>query len=293
MNLRTVLVLLLAAVCGISAALGISRLQIPSSPGGVTQETVKIVVAKVDMSRGHMISPEMLTTAEWPKSVVLEGTITEMDNALDRATLLQFKAGEPILETKLASKGSGRGLAALVPKGMRACTIQASRTASNIAGFLLPGNHVDILLTVRGNFNDGTGGGTTTTLLQMIQVLAVDQRLDAPAENKVDPKNLRSVTLLVTPDQAALLDLGQTLGQLALSLRNPEDKEEARTRPATLADIRYLQQKPVHKQVGNAGDGTIAPAVLELPIEDAEPQQYKIRTLRGSHAGQVWIDASS
>ena len=67
-----------------------------------------------------------------------------------------------------------------------------------------------------------TGGGSTTTLLQNVEILAVDQKVDGPADNKVDSTNLRSVTLLVTPDQAAKLSLGQSKGTLHLTLRNPE-----------------------------------------------------------------------
>src|SRR5262249_33279263 len=86
---------------------------------------------------------------------------------------------------------------------------------------------------------------STTTLLQSVEILAVDQQLDAPADNKTNPRDLGSVTLLVTPAQAALLDLGQNLGLLTLSLRNPDDKDEAKTTPATLADVRFHQEKPI------------------------------------------------
>ena len=162
-----------------------------------------------------------------------------------RTILASVQAGEPLLNTKLADRDAGRGLAALVPEGMRAVTIQTSRVASNVAGFVLPGNRVDVLLTLRGGNHDATGGGSSTTLLQAVEILAVDQRLDAPTENRVDPKLLRSVTLLVTPDQAGLLDLGQNMGTLSLSLRNPEDLAEAQTDPATVNLLRFTQRQPV------------------------------------------------
>jgi pilus assembly protein CpaB len=188
-------------------------------------------------------------------------------------------AGEPILESKLASRDSGRGLAALIPEGMRAYTIQTSRVASNVAGFILPGNSVDVLLTLKGNYNDTTGGGSTTTLLQAVEILAVDQRLDAPVDNKINPRELGSVTLLVTPEQAALLDLGQNMGTLTLSLRNPEDAAESLARPATVNDIRFRQEKPVEK---SEGDSPI------LGSGDGE-EVLEIVTLRGSHRGRVLV----
>jgi Flp pilus assembly protein CpaB len=77
-----------------------------------------------------------------------------------------------------------------------------------------------------------------------VEILAVDQRIDAPADNKVDIKELRSVTLLVTPHQANLLDLGQNKGTLHLALRNLQDDQDSNIRPATLADLRFRHEKP-------------------------------------------------
>ena len=94
----------------------------------------------------------------------------------------------------------------------------SGRSAVSLAGCVLPGNHVDVLLTVHlsGGRNDETGRSSTATVLQAVEVLAVAQRLDAPTENEVDLRELRSVTLLVTPQQANLLDLGQNKGKLTL-----------------------------------------------------------------------------
>src|SRR5262249_56623723 len=124
-------------------------------------------------------------------------------------------------------------------------TISTTTLASGVAGFILPGSKVDVLLTVtRTGTSDPTGGGQTSTLLQDVEILAVDQLVKAPADNRVDPKELRSVTLLVTPQQAAKLDLGQNKGILHLSLRNPEDHAPAVTRPATLADLGLYAEPP-------------------------------------------------
>ena len=139
-----------------------------------------------------------------------EGVVNQIEDAVDRSTLAPVLKGEVLHARELASKEAGRGMAAIIPKGMRAYTIQASRVAANVAGFVMPGNRVDVLLNVRGGQDDETGGGSTTTLLQSVEILAVDQRLDSPTENHMNLKELASVTLLVTPDQAAKLDLGQS-----------------------------------------------------------------------------------
>ena len=121
--------------------------------------------------------------------------------------------------------------------------------AANVAGFILPGNRVDVLLNLRSNGRDDpTGGGSTTTLLQAVEILAVDQRLDIPTENKVDPKDLRSITLLVTPEQANLLALGHSAGTLSVSLRHSGDLANANTVPVTLHDFWRRQEGPIEQE---------------------------------------------
>lgn len=309
MNPRSIIVILLALVCGTSAAFGVSRLRgrrvVYQAP-----ETTRVVVASQEMTRGQTVTPEMVTLQDWPAELTPPGALVSLDAVIERAVTAPILPGEPILDGKLASLDSGRGLAALVPKGMRAYTIHTSRIASNVAGFILPSNRVDVLLTLRGGTNDSTGGGSSTTLLQAVEVLAVDQRLDAPAENRIDPKHLSSVTLLVTPDQASLLDLGQNMGVMTLSLRNPEDLAEARTRPATLDILRFTQRQPHENQTPDRGQSllsrsltAIASAALTgyaqagLAGEDQDhrgqrPSRVKtleIRTLRGRRAGRTLL----
>jgi pilus assembly protein CpaB len=280
MSMKTVLVVILALACGVSVAIGVSHLRQPTETV-VQPEMEKILVAAVEIPRGRVLTSSDLKECERPKEAVLKGTLTNKDDALDRAAMIPILAGEPILGAKLAAKDAGRGLAALVPKGMRAYTIQASKVASSVAGFVLPGNRVDVLMTLRGTQNDETGGGSTTTLLQSVEILAVDQRLDAPADNRVSVKELSSVTLLVTPEQAALLDLGQTMGQLTLSLRNPEDNVDAKTQPATLASIRFKQEKPP------APDKDKVVEKPAPPPKEKEPEVWQIVTLRGNQRGSV------
>lgn len=293
MSLRSVFVVMLALVCGAAAAIAVNRMQ-PSGAASqsAAQEMTPVVVAAIDIPRGRTLAESDLAVRQWPKGVLPKGVLTDVKQAVQRAALMNVVVGEPLFETKLASKESGRGLAALVPAGMRAYTIQAKGVATNVAGFVLPGNRVDVLLNLRGREDDGSGGGSTTTLLQSVEVLAVGHELNAPAENRVKTSEIQSVTLLVAPEQAALLDLGQAAGQLSLSLRNPEDDDEARTNPAVLADIRYRQEKPLEPP----SILPIAPVALAAsePAEEPkarEPERMQIVTLRGASRGVVWVDA--
>lgn len=297
MSLRSVIVVLLALVCGGSAAFGVSLLAQPTTGAPAPVETVAVVVCKEGISRGRMVTADLLELKQWPKDYVPVGCLAKLEDAQERSALQPMLPGEPLLEGKLAPKEAGRGMAALIPNGMRAYTIQTSRVASHVAGFILPGNRVDVLLTLRGNPNDENGGGTTSTLLQSIEILAVGARIDAPASNHLEAKEADSVTLLVTPEQAARLDLGQTIGQLTLSLRNPDDTAESEANPATVKDIRFSQMKPEEVAVA-APVPMPEPTPPPVPAPASEPvvtvsHEVKARpvprvaTLRGQSWGEV------
>ena len=240
---------------------------------------------RTTVPRGRMITAEMLEVKQWPVDFVPPTALTKIEDAIDRATNSPMMAGEPVLDAKLASKDSGRGLAALVPPGMRAYTVQTSRVAASVAGFILPGNRVDVLLALHSNPNDGSGGGSTTTLLQAVIILAVDQRLDPPAENKMNPNDKGSVTLLVTPEQAALLDLGQSMGSLTLSLRNLDDTDQEATKPATLADLQLWHDRKTPSTTPTA-EATDKKKEAETKVA---PEVTMIRTMRGRYSGKVMV----
>jgi pilus assembly protein CpaB len=286
----------LALIFGISAAVGVNFLMANRGVDAANVDTVPVQVAAMDIHRGGMITSDLITTREFPKGMVPPGAITKFEDAIDRAVSIPMVKGEPVLDIKLSPKGAGRGLAALVPKGMRAVTIQTPNVATGVAGFVMPGNRVDILLTVSesGGEDDSTGGGSTTTLIQRVEILAVDQRIDAPADNKVDVKELRSVTLLVTPNQANLLDLGQNKGTLHLALRNLDDDRDAKARPATLFDLRFRQEKPWNERIkgvletwakAHRPSWGVTPPPSSSPPPPALPPILVIRTLRGTTQG--------
>jgi pilus assembly protein CpaB len=156
--------------------------------------------------------PEAVRVAPAP-ATEQERRLAEVERKLDQLLLQQ-------------SRGRETPRAHLIPAGMRAFTISTPGVTSGVAGLIRPGNKVDVLLTSQDN-----GGPLTTTLMKDVKILAVDLRIDAPAENRINPNQLTSVTLLVTPDQAKMLALGQTKGILHLSLRGTEANQPAVPRP--------------------------------------------------------------
>jgi pilus assembly protein CpaB len=282
--------LVLALVCGGSAAVGVRQI-VGASPAP-RQETVAVVVAQTNIPRGMLVSADVTKTRNYPKDLVPAGAVLKTEDALDRSAVITMVPDELILESKLSPKGQ-RGLASLLAEGMRAFTI-TTNVASGVAGFILPGNKVDVLLTVLGKDNsDPTGGGSTTTLLQNVEILAVDQKVEAPAENKVNSNDLRSVTLLVTPGQAAKLSLGQSKGTLYLMLRNVKDAMAVNSRPTTMYDIQLASGPPKRSWDERAKDllkaWGEAMAKRPAPQPKAAPPVRSIRTIRGHSEGAVVV----
>lgn len=287
MSLRTVLIGVFALVFGVAAAIGVYAISRARS-GWQQVEMVPVIVMTADVPRGRSLSADMVDQRRWPKESVPDGVVSDLSAALDRTVLIPMAKGELLLDSKLAAKGAGRGLAAIIPPGMRAVTIQTPNIATGVAGFILPGNKVDVLLTVsEPRLDDPTGGGSTFTLLQNIEILAVDQRIDAPQENKMDPKELRSITLLVTPADAARLELGQNKGTLHLALRNPGDKAMELVAPATLRGLssRWAAEPPPISPPPAAPE-PVSPDEGEIA---AKPPKValRVRTLRGLQSGSV------
>jgi pilus assembly protein CpaB len=285
---QSVIAIVCAVIFGGSAAVGVRQYVSRTAPP--IPETVSVVVATKTIPSGSFVSADLIKTREYPKDLAPAGAILKLEDAQDRSAYATIVVGEPLLESKLSPKGV-RGLASLVGNGMRAFTI-STNVASGVAGFILPGNKVDVLLTFAsgGGGNDPTGGGSTTTLLQNVEILAVDQKVEAPAENKVDTTSLRSVTLLVTPNQAARLSLGQTKGTLHLTLRNPKDELAANVRPTTVNDIQFLSEPPVRPWDERAKDLIKAwgEALAKRPPAQTQINSKKtIRTIRGSSEGTV------
>ncbi|NQV26587.1 MAG: Flp pilus assembly protein CpaB [Rhodopirellula sp.] len=289
MRMRTVLIGAFALVFGISAAVGVYLIG-NSAPETLEPETVSVIVAAIDINRGQTLTAEQLTKLDWPKELVPEGAITVLDDVLERTVAIPILKGDLLLDGKLAVKGSGHGMAAVIPAGMRAVTIQTPNVATGVAGFILPGNKVDVLLTMSSQgAADETGGGSTITLLQNLEILAVDQRTDVPEDNRMDSNELRSVTLLVTPAEAARLDLGQNKGTLRLTLRNPTDEATEFVEPVTLTELKLNPSEIVPERTDVPPPVT---AQVETPIA-ARPRKVapQIRTLRGTRSGLIEFPA--
>jgi pilus assembly protein CpaB len=212
---RGLLLLTLSLVLGLSAAM-VAR-------GWVTEQTAKekdiatVVAASMAIPFGTKVEERHLKIIGMPKNSAPPGSFTIKEDVIDKVTTQQIVAGEILMKARFVEQGEGSTLAALVTKNMRAFTVRVDDVIG-VAGFLLPGNRVDVVSARKEGRR-----AITDTILRNIEVLAVDQ---TASTNDNEPVIVRAVTLQVTPDQAETLVKGREEGSIQLTLRNPLEEEE-------------------------------------------------------------------
>ena len=181
-----------------------------------TVETSTIVVAYRDLAFGEILQTEMLREIPWPKSSIPDGAFAKIADIIqdgNHVVLSSLSPNEPVLKWKISGAGARASLSAIVTPGMRAVTIRLN-DVGGVAGFVLPGDRVDMLYTRGGNGTDSSS--TTDVLLQNIRFLAVYQIAD---QKKSDPVNAKNATVEVTAFDSQKIALAQSTGTLSLTLR--------------------------------------------------------------------------
>ena len=202
----------------------------------------KLVVAAHELQVGALIHDYDLTEIAWGGPIP-EQAIKSRQEATGRGVIATIYQNEPILDRRLASKGAGAGMAATIPVGMRAVALRVNEVVG-LAGFVLPGMHVDVLIAGNAPGADQSWTGTLCrTVLQNIEVLSAGQKIEKNVEGK--PESAQVVNLLVTPDQAEILNLASTETKVQLVLRNPLDTQEETTHGTSIAGLFGQSGKPV------------------------------------------------
>lgn len=216
MNKNTISFILLSAVFGLGAVF-IAKNWLENNQQELTEEQVNVVVTTVIIPTGTIIEAKHVRLVVFPTDNVPEKTINNLDDVIGKVAKNQMYIGDIVRVERLANAGDGSYLASLISENMRAVTIRVNDVVG-VAGFILPGNSVDILNT----YQQG-GKPTTEVILSKVKILAVDQRA-ASGENK--PQLVRAVTVEVTLTQAEILMSARRNGYLQLALRNPKDNTE-------------------------------------------------------------------
>jgi pilus assembly protein CpaB len=209
------------------------------------EDTVMVIVAARDLYQGVTITEDDLYAVQIPPKYLPEGVFLSPEHVVGRIPRERILANEFVRADRLADPESGVGLNAVIPRGMRAISINVSDGAA-LSGFLNPNNYVDVLVTVQPEEAAGAKSGgkkmpETRTLLQAVFVLGVNSRMQKETAELAKEKRgsqKPSVTLLVTADQAEQIAHAENLGEIVLTLRNDLDVNYTPLAGVDISDLR-------------------------------------------------------
>src|SRR5580658_10290402 len=272
MKKRLIGVLAFALVVSAGAAFVLYQLIASRMTVGASTKppTIKVLVANRDLELGALIQERDVRTQEYLTPP--PGALLKKDDIVNRGVTSPIHEDAPFYETSLAPKGAGAGFAATIPTGMRAFAVHVNEVVG-VAGFAVAGMRVDLLVsgTPPGAEGQGTTGNITRTLLQNIQVLSAGQNYQKDAEGK--PVLVQVVNLLVTPDQAEILNLA-TQQTIQLVLRNPTDRAIVKTPGASTLSLfsgTAIRAPRVQAQA--------PPPVRTMPAHDTPPPPAPPKTV--------------
>jgi pilus assembly protein CpaB len=285
MRANTIIMVLLAVVFGVVAVvlanmwLANERSELASN---LKTPTNTIVVAALPLKFGDVLKTDKLREIPWPANSLPTGAFKTTAELIDkeggnRQALQAIGANEPVLATKITGPGQRATLSAVLAEGMRAVSIRVNDVLG-VAGFVFPGDRVDVLLTRSVRDSNGNEQSYVDVLLQSVKVLAVDQVAD---ESKENPTVVKAVTVEVATKDAQKLTLAAGTGQLSLALRQSASNEGESTERVTIADLTGETPQDVARRQADADK--------EAALQDERSQeQFKtIRTVLENLGDQV------
>lgn len=237
-----------------------SRTTVDNRPG------VDVVIATGNLQVGAKVEDKDVKVVRMPAGDLPPHIYQKTASVVGRGVVLPISQGEFVLPSKLAAENGGTGLPSLIPPGMRAVSVRVNDTTA-VAGFVLPGTRVDVLLT--GN-PGGTAEQQTTTVLENVAVIATGQKLERNSTG--DPQMAPVITLLVSPDDAQKLTLASTQGHIQLALRNPLDTKQE--------DLAAVRSGALYKNVSAPAMPQPRPKRATVAPPPA-PAVYEIEVIRG------------
>ncbi len=234
--------------------------------------TQQIVVAAVPLQLGARLDSRNLRLMPWPAGEPVAGKFTRIEDCENRALLTPVAENELILESKLAPKEAGAGLSATIPEGMRALSVAVNEVIG-VAGFVIPGTMVDVLVTGRlVGTNHGGSENITRTILENVRVLAAGQKIEVDREGK--PQTVPVITLLVSPDDAGKLAMASTEGKIQLALRNTIDSKKVQP-PAVLEAVLFSSEAPPVRHTGSVKAPPAPPPVYLIEVITGNKRENK------------------
>jgi len=299
MRPKSLLLLALALGCGLVASIGISQVMDRNSRPQQTLETTPIYVALHNINTGDPIDSGMLALEEWPTDRVPRGAISTLEDLEGRRPRSTIIEGEPILDAKLLERGHVPDPIQQISKNMRLKTISVNAETS-AAGLLGPGDRVDVHLFVKADARNNIPYALSKVILQNVRVFAVDATVQRSSDGSEERTNAKTISLMVTPQQASILTLAEKLGDISLVPRNPDDDSSANVAAFTTADLldsqsagnrEFEQGRDAQTAAAPVDHGGLA-SVVESAGPPADPP-FEIEIIEANAVRLVLIDANT
>jgi pilus assembly protein CpaB len=282
---RTLIVMAVAVLTALVAAYGVFQAIQRVPVREVEVGSVPVVVASEPIPVGTLLTADHLRVVAWPARNQVPGAFANPQQVVNRGVIATIAENEPITPRNVADPASGAGLPPVIPPGMRAISVRVNEVVG-VAGFVLPGTRVDLVVTVDDDGDPGTRDeAMSRTVLSNLLVLTAGTRYDQQEGRQGQPQRSTVVTLAVLPEDAERIALATNEGTISLALRNPTDAEPTKT-----DGIRFAQLMR-----GDAPTPVVNPQtrrVVPRPVVQvaAPPPVYRVETIRAAKRTDEVVD---
>lgn len=305
---KSLALLILALGCGLVASLGITQVLARRGESAAPAETVPVYVAKADIPSGAVAGDDLVKLEQWPKDHVPAGALSKKEDIQGRRARYTIFAGQPLQDPMLMHPGETDDMA--IPNGLRVVAIPVGIETIQ-SGLVKPGSRCDVQVFVRADPSLGFGETTSKLILQDIRVFAVNDITSTQSADPRDPEKRsfaggKTVSLLVTPDQADIVTLASSLGTIRLILRGADDKQTTKQRSMSARELLgasgasdrekekaskddgFGSWLAVMKKALAANGNTSRPA----PVKPREPERFMVRVRSGADVTDVQLVAN-
>jgi pilus assembly protein CpaB len=272
---RTIVVVGVAVLVAAIASFGVYRAIQQMPVREVEVRSLYQVVAVRDMQMGTLITQNDVKLVPWPASSPVAGGFQTAEPVLNRGLIGGVLANEPITESKLSPLAAGAGLPPSITEGMRALSIRVNEVVG-VAGFVVPGTHVDVLVTL----TEGQTDSMTRVVVSDVQVLTAGTRYDQEKSRDGQPIPTLVVTLLLQPLDAERITLASQRGSLMLTLRNPLDRKLTESKGVRTGAL--FGEPPPPAVVKNVQGRKVAVAAPPPPPPPPAPKVYTVETFKAA-----------
>ena len=280
-NTRTLIVLMVAVMTAAGATYLVYQAIQNRPVQQVQMPQVFVVAAARPLQTGIKLAEADLKVIAWPADAVVLGAFSKVEDVVNRGVVMPVLENEPVTESKLAAVGAGAGLPPTITPGMRAISVRVNEVVG-VAGFVTPGNRVDVFVTLRRNDTS-----VTRVVTSNVQVLTAGTKYEQDKSTSGEAIPTTVVTLLLTPEDAERVMLAANEGSVMLALRNPLDVEPTKTAGTQLAQLygeapRPPAQEPAApKPAARPRPAAPPPPVVQAP-PPAPPKIYTVEAIRGA-----------